>query len=71
MVSMFEITVRGTKGYGIDYGVCNSIECDSLVVSEEKLGDAVLYALKNFSTRWSDSLLSVRPYYAREDCNII
>lgn len=59
---MFEITVYGLRGYGIDYGVCNSVEGYSLIVSKEKLGDSVLYALNSFPSQWEDFTLSVRPY---------
>lgn len=38
----FIIIVRGTRGYGVDYG------------------ENILYALKNFSTQWEDSILSVK-----------
>lgn len=54
----FIVTVRGTKGYGIDYGVIdpfNEIEC-----TPNRLGESVLYALRNYSSQWEDSILSVK-----------
>lgn len=43
---------------GITYGVIdpfNEIEC-----ATDRLGEIVLYALKNYSTQWEDSILSVK-----------
>lgn len=42
----------------ITYGVIdpfNEIEC-----ATDRLGEIVLYALKNYSTQWEDSILSVK-----------
>lgn len=51
----FIIIVRGTRGYGVDPFPYNEI-----VSSLDRLGENILYALKNFSTQWEDSILSVK-----------
>lgn len=56
----FIITVFGTKGYGIDYGVIDPFPYNEIESSLDKLGADILYALKNFSTQWEDSILSVK-----------
>lgn len=56
----FIIKVQGTKGYGIDYGVIELFPFNEIEASPDKLGEAVLYALKNFSSNWEDSILSVK-----------
>lgn len=56
----FIITVLGTKGYGIDYGVIDPFPYNEIESSLDKLGVDILYALKNFSTQWEDSILSVK-----------
>lgn len=57
---MFIVTVRGTKGYGINYGWITPITVDTIECPPDKLGESVLYALKNFSNQWEDSILSVK-----------
>lgn len=57
----YEVIIRGTKGYGIDYGVCNGIEEYSAIASEENLGKITLELLKK-SKEWEDSLLLIKPY---------
>lgn len=54
----FIIIVRGTRGYGVDYGVIDPY--NEIVSSLDRLGENILYALKNFSTQWEDSILSVK-----------
>lgn len=44
-----------TRGYGVDPFPYNEI-----VSSLDRLGENILYALKNFSTQWEDSILSVK-----------
>lgn len=56
----FIITVHGTKGYGIDYGVIDPFPYNEIEASSSNLGEMVLYALKNFSNQWEDSILSVK-----------
>lgn len=56
----FIIIVRGTRGYGVDYGVIDSFPYNEIVSSLDRLGENILYALKNFSTQWEDSILSVK-----------
>lgn len=54
----FVVRVEGIRGYGITYGVIdpfNEIECTT-----DRLGEIVLYALKNYSTQWEDSILSIK-----------
>lgn len=54
------ITVIGTRGYGIDYGVIDPFPYNEVESSLDRLGENILYALKNFSTQWEDSILSVK-----------
>lgn len=54
----FIIIVRGTRGYGVDYG--DPFPYNEIVSSLDRLGENILYALKNFSTQWEDSILSVK-----------
>lgn len=56
----FIITVIGTKGYGIDYGVIDPFPYNEIESSLDRLGTDILYALNNFSTQWEDSMLSVK-----------
>ena len=56
----FIITVIGTRGYGIDYGVIDPFPYNEVESSLDRLGENILYALKNFSTQWEDSILSVK-----------
>ena len=56
----FIIIVRGTRGYGVDYGVIDPFPYNEIVSSLDRLGENILYALKNFSTQWEDSILSVK-----------
>lgn len=56
----FVITVCGTRGYGIDYGCIDPFPYNMIEASLDKLGEAVLYALNNFSSQWEDSTLSVK-----------
>ena len=59
-MDLYRVEVHGLRGYGIDYGICCGMTSDYLIVSKEMLGDAVMYALKNFSTQWEDSILSIK-----------
>lgn len=56
----FIITVRGTKGYGIDYGVIDPFPFNEIECTPNRLGESVLYALRNHSSQWEDSILSVK-----------
>lgn len=56
----FIIIVRGTRGYGVDYGVIDPFPYNEIVSSLDRLGENILYALKNFSTQWEDSILSIK-----------
>lgn len=56
----FIITVIGTRGYGIDYGIIDPFPYNKIESSLDRLGENILYALKNFSTQWEDSILSVK-----------
>lgn len=56
----FIITVIGTRGYGIDYGVIDPFPYNEVESSLDRLGENILYALKNFSTQWEDSILSIK-----------
>lgn len=56
----FIITVIGTRGYGIDYGVIDPFPYNEVESSLDRLEENILYALKNFSTQWEDSILSVK-----------
>ena len=56
----FIITVIGTRGYGIDHGVIDPFPYNEVESSLDRLGENILYALKNFSTQWEDSILSVK-----------
>ena len=47
----FIIIVRGTRGYGVDYGVIDPFPYNEIVSSLDRLGENILYALKNFSTQ--------------------
>ena len=58
-IKHYRISIHGTKGYGIDYGVCNDVEGHSEVATEENLGETTLKVLK-MSKEWEDSLLSIR-----------
>ena len=52
----FVVRVEGIRGYGvIDPIPFNEIECTT-----DRLGEIVLYALKNYSTQWEDSILSIK-----------
>lgn len=53
----FIIIVRGTRGYGVDL---DPFPYNEIVSSLDRLGENILYALKNFSTQWEDSILSVK-----------
>ena len=56
----FIITVIGTRGYGIDYGVIDPFPYNEVESSLDRLGENILYALKNFSTQWEGSILSIK-----------
>lgn len=56
----FIIIVRGTRGYGVDYGVIDPIPFNEIECTSDRLGEIVLYALKNYSTQWEDSILSIK-----------
>lgn len=45
---------------GVDYGVIDPFPYNEIVSSLDRLGENILYALKNFSTQWEDSILSVK-----------
>lgn len=38
----------------------DAIHYNEIVSSLDRLGENILYALKNFSTQWEDSILSVK-----------
>lgn len=44
----FIIIVRGTRGYGVDYGVIDPFPYNEIVSSLDRLGENILYALKKF-----------------------
>lgn len=44
----FIIIVRGTRGYGVDYGVIDPFPYNEIVSSLDRLGENILYALKEF-----------------------
>lgn len=50
----FIIIVRGTRGYGVDYGVIDPFPYNEIVSSLDRLGENILY------TQWEDSILSVK-----------
>lgn len=56
----FIVTVRGTKGYGIDYGVIDPFPFNEIECTPNRLGESILYALRNYSSQWEDSILSVK-----------
>lgn len=41
----FIIIVRGTRGYGVDYGVIDPFPYNEIVSSLDRLGENILYAL--------------------------
>lgn len=56
----YEVTLRGLKGYGIDYGVIELFTGQSVICSENDLGQTVLDLLKKSPSLWEDSIISVR-----------
>lgn len=44
----FIIIVRGTRGYGVDYGVIDPFPYNEIVSSLDRLGENILYAPKEF-----------------------
>ena len=56
----YEVTLTGLRGYGIDYGIIELFTNQSVVCSENDLGQAVLDLLKKSPSLWEDSLISVR-----------
>lgn len=40
----FIIIVRGTRGYGVDYGVIDPFPYNEIVSSLDRLGENILYA---------------------------
>lgn len=56
----FVVRVKGVRGYGITYGVIDPIPFNEIECTSDRLGEIVLYALKNYSTQWEDSILSVK-----------
>ena len=56
----YEVTLRGLKGYGIDYGIIELFTDQSVVCSENDLGHTVLDLLKKSPSLWEDSIISVR-----------
>lgn len=53
----YEVTLRG---YGIDYGVMELFTNQSIVCSENDLGQTVLDLLKKSPSLWEDSIINVR-----------
>lgn len=56
----YEVTLTGTKGYGIDYGVMELFTNQSIICSENDLGQTVLDLLISSPRLWEDSIISVR-----------
>lgn len=56
----YEVTLRGLKGYGIDYGIIELFTNQSVVCSENDLGQTVLDLLKKSPSLWEDSIISIR-----------
>lgn len=54
------ITAQGLKGYGVDYGVIDPLPVNEIECTPNRLGESILYALRNYSTQWEDSILSVK-----------
>lgn len=54
-----ERTLTGLKGYGINYGVIESITSQSEECDEEHLGQTVLDLLKRSPGLWEDSIIHV------------
>lgn len=52
----FVVRVEGIRGYGITYGVIDPIPFNEIECTTDRLGEIVLYALKNYSTQWEDYL---------------
>lgn len=55
----YEVTLTGLKGYGINYGVIESITSQSEECDEEHLGQTVLDLLKRSPGLWEDSTIHV------------
>ncbi len=55
----YEVTLTGLKGYGINYGVIESITSQSEECDEEHLGQTVLDLLKRSPGLWEDSIIHV------------
>lgn len=55
----YEVTLRGIKGYGIDYGVIDAIPELSRQCSEKDLGATVLDLLKKSPKLWEDSIIKI------------
>lgn len=56
----YEVTLTGLRGYGIDYGIIELFTNQSVVCSENDLGQTVLDLLKKSPSLWEDSIISVR-----------
>lgn len=56
----YEVTLTGLRGYGIDYGVIELFTSQSIVCSENDLGQTILDLLKNSPGLWEDSIINVR-----------
>lgn len=56
----FVVRVEGIRGYGITYGVIDPIPYNEIECTTDRLGEIVLYALKNYLTQWEDSILSIK-----------
>lgn len=54
----FVVRVEGIRG--ITYGVIDPIPYNEIECTTDRLGEIVLYALKNYSTQWEDSILSIK-----------
>lgn len=56
----YEVTLTGLKGCGIDYGIIELFTSQSVVCSENDLGQTVLDLLKKSPGLWEDSIINVR-----------
>lgn len=55
----YEVTLTGLRGYGIDYGIIELFTNQSVVCSENDLGQTVLDLLKRSPVLWEDSIIHV------------
>lgn len=51
----YEVTLTGLRGYGIDYGIIELFTNQSVVCSENDLGQTVL--VKKSPSLWEDSII--------------